>query len=157
MSATITENGKALNLRMNGVSVGEFTKNKNSDNSENNNSSNTNNPDNSDNTTVIIPDTSNEGVTFPVVYKLSYINIKLTFSKDKTFTYEQPGTTLTGTYSGDLSKNGEIKMNVKNTSAVTTYKLAATISDNGETLNLTFTQMVHGVEASSVPNTLIRQ
>lgn len=163
LSATITENGEVLNLKMNGFSVGKFTKNKNSgnsnsnpsDNQGNNNSSNTNNPDNSDNTTVIIPDNSNEGVTFPVVYKLSS-SIKLTFFKDKTFTYEQTGITLNGTYSGDLSKNGEIKMNVKNTSTATTYKLAATISDNGETLNLTFTQIVHGMEAS-VPNTLIRQ
>lgn len=168
LSATITENGETLNLRMNGVSVGKFTKNKDSDNSENNNSSNTNNPDNSDNTTVIIPDNSDnsntdnsgnsdnssEGVDFPVVYKLP--SIKLTFFKDKTFTYEQTGITLNGTYSGDLSKNGEIKMNVKNTSTATTYKLAATISDNGETLNLTFTQIVYGMEAS-VPNTLIRQ
>lgn len=154
LSATITENGETLNLRMNGVSVGKFTKNKDSDNSENNNSSNTNNPDNSDNTTVIIPDNSNEGVTFPVVYKMP--SIQLTFFKDKTFTYEQTGITLNGTYSGDLSKNGEIKMNVKNTSTATTYKLAATISDNGETLNLTFTQIVYGMEAS-VPNTLIRQ
>lgn len=165
LSATITENGEVLNLKMNGISVGKFTKNKNSDNSNsnpsdnqgNNNSNNTDNPDNSDNSNTDNSgnsDNSNEGVTYPVVYKMS--SIKLTFFKDKTFTYKQPGTILNGTYSGDLSKDGEIKMNVKNTSTVTTYKLAATISNDGEILNLTFTQIVHGVEAS-VPTTLTRQ